>query len=278
MDDSGLVQDLDTEFHSIPDSATRFGLHSQLIRRIRQARVYDDEKQPKPKPYFINPLESPKPFIREEFEEAEEDGEGGSLGSLISGKAATYLKNKLQKNKQYEGEKHIPLITSKGVQIASFAGPGTNIEKRIAEDSKPLTQADKAAKAHDLRYLLAKGADDIRKADNILINATKKIDNGTLNDPSVPRDNKLNTFAVRNAIRLKKFGENVHLFNADTFTTPGGVKESERKLFENELNKLAMLGYGFLPCERQYCQARMQFHMLHPMQKLAIARQLGYIK
>ena len=179
---------------------------------------------------------------------------------MFSGKLATYFKNKVQDNEQFKGENHIPLKTPNGIKLASYAGPGTHIEERIKKGIKPLTSTDTAAEAHDLRYLFAKDEKDIRDADNKLIKATKKIDKGKL-----PKDSKINTFAVRNAMRAKKFGEDIHIFGRDTFTdttTPLSISEEDEELLKNELKRLTKLGYGINL--DQYMFARDVYGMLDP--------------
>lgn len=179
-------------------------------------------------------------------------------GNIFNNKIATFLKNKIQSNPQFVGENHIPLKTPNGIRLASYAGPGTHIEERIKKGIEPLTSTDKAAKAHDLRYLLAKNENDIRNADNKLIKATEKINNGKL-----PKDYKINTFAVRNAMKAKKFGEDIGVFGKDTFTKTGSnLNPEEEEFLKNELDKLAKLGYGIN--FNQYLFARDAFALMKP--------------
>ena len=41
----------------------------------------------------------------------------------------------------------------------------TNVLERMLRGDKGLTRADTAAKAHDLRYVIAENDDDVRKAE-----------------------------------------------------------------------------------------------------------------
>lgn len=153
-------------------------------------------------------------------------------------------------NQRFPGEKHIPLRTGPlKFEMAEYAGPGTNLQKRLEKGIKPKTQADKSALAHDIRYELAKTPDDVRKADDLLINATQKIDNNQIDDPETPYHSSLNTFAVRNAIRAKTLGEDVKLFDQNTFTKPGSKKltPEKEKILRDKLDELQKLGYGVFP-------------------------------
>lgn len=160
-------------------------------------------------------------------------------------------RNKLTRQR-FSGEKHIPLITRDflkvptQVQIANYAGPGTNLKRRLEEGFKPLTQGDKSAQAHDIRYTLAKTPKDVRDADNKLIEATKKIDRGQIKDNETKYHNKANTFAIRNAMRLKKFGEDVGVIDKNTFTNvlSEDLTPEYKKKLEDKLHDLEKLGYG----------------------------------
>lgn len=162
-------------------------------------------------------------------------------------------RNKITRQR-FPGEKHIPLRTGTfKVEIANFAGPGTNLKERLERGFKPLTQGDKGALAHDIRYELAKTNKDIRKADNKLIDATEKIDRGEITDPETPYHSRFNTTAIRKAMQIKKLGENTGLFSSETFTETGKNKELDedyKKILIEKLNELEKLGYGYIPVNK----------------------------
>jgi hypothetical protein len=56
------------------------------------------------------------------------------------------------------GERHVLLKMPDGSnQFASFMGPGTNVMARLKRGDHGKTEADEIARAHDIRYSLAKG-------------------------------------------------------------------------------------------------------------------------
>lgn len=73
------------------------------------------------------------------------------------------------------GEKHVYMKTDGALMPvrANFAGPGTNLVERLRRGDKPINEVDRIAKAHDLRYGLATNYDQVRDADNVMINALK---------------------------------------------------------------------------------------------------------
>ena len=57
------------------------------------------------------------------------------------------------------GENHAFLYTGKGLlglERASFMGPGTNLTKRLKQNSQPKSYSDTVSQAHDIRYGIAK--------------------------------------------------------------------------------------------------------------------------
>jgi hypothetical protein len=76
----------------------------------------------------------------------------------------------------FPGEHHA-LLKLKGMKMgwASYMGPGTNIEARIARKDPPRTASDQVAQAHDLRYFKAKTPSDIQIADRKMIEALKGV-------------------------------------------------------------------------------------------------------
>jgi len=140
---------------------------------------------------------------------------------------------------RFKDELHVPLITDQGVKLAEFAGPGTHIKYRIENNIQPLGAVDKTAKAHDIRYSLSENIDDVRFADNKMISKLEEIDRKNL-------DYKLNVKAVKNAMKAKRLFEDVGIWEKGSFSDMKGadLSDSEKRLFENELNKLIQEGYG----------------------------------
>jgi len=140
---------------------------------------------------------------------------------------------------RFKDERHVPLITDKGVKLAEFAGPGTHIKYRIENNIQPLNAVDKSAKAHDIRYSLSKNVDDVRFADNKMISKLEEIDRKGL-------DYKLNVKAVKTAMKAKRLFEDVGVWDKGSFSDMKGAElsDSDKQLFESELNKLVQEGFG----------------------------------
>jgi len=140
---------------------------------------------------------------------------------------------------RFKDERHVPLITEQGIKLAEFAGPGTHIKYRIENNIKPLGAVDKTAKAHDIRYTLSKNVDDVRFADNKMISKLEEIDRKGL-------DYKLNVKAVKTAMKAKRLFEDVGVWDKGSFSDMKGAElsDSDKRLFESELNKLVQEGFG----------------------------------
>jgi len=155
--------------------------------------------------------------------------------------------NLLDKTQKFSGERHVPLITDKGIKLANWAGPGTNIDTRLNGPSnikEPISAVDKSAMAHDLRYTLAKNTNDIRFADNKMISKLNDIERDK-------QDYRLNIIAVKNAMRSKRFFENVTNQKGELFsnikkgeTINGKVSPENELKYNRELRKLEMSGFG----------------------------------
>jgi len=81
----------------------------------------------------------------------------------------------------FQGEKHVYMKTTGGIQKTNFAGPGTNLKERLKRGDKPINEVDRIAKAHDLRYGLSKNYDDVRRADEKMIASLKAMSDEPLN-------------------------------------------------------------------------------------------------
>ena len=142
-------------------------------------------------------------------------------------------------NTSLPGEKHQVIYLSDGTyNPAVFSGPGTNLEVRLKRGDQPLSAVDKEAEAHDIRYLLAKNEDDVKKADETMINK--------LNDV---RARKLDSnFNINQAelIRLKYYANKLGV-STSFFTTFGADSQAQKDLVplaEKKLQELEQQGYG----------------------------------
>ena len=55
-----------------------------------------------------------------------------------------------------------------------YSGPGTNLKVRISRNNQPLSFVDKVAEGHDLRYALASVDNNVRVADNKMVQLLQK--------------------------------------------------------------------------------------------------------
>jgi hypothetical protein len=143
------------------------------------------------------------------------------------------------KSQLFEGEKHIPLIMPDGsVQIANWVGPSTQVIKRLKRGDKGKTATDFVAMRHDLDYSIAQNLDDIRNADQRMINKLNQIQaqNG---------DNRLNILAGKKAIQSKVYLEDKGLLSKNAFADFSDLPDEDKLLIQNKIKELEQIGYGF---------------------------------
>ena len=141
----------------------------------------------------------------------------------------------------FAGEKHAILKLKNGKNgVANYMGPGTELAKRLERGDPPRTEADRVAQAHDIRYGLAKTNDDIRRADNIMINKLKQIERNRGDDPR-------NIMLGKRLIQAKVLGEKLGVLKRDAFSgdlSKNNPTPKELQLMTSKLNELAPQGYG----------------------------------
>jgi len=143
------------------------------------------------------------------------------------------------------GENHAYLYTGATnsnileLEKASFMGPGTNLTKRLKQNSKPKSYSDKVSQAHDIRYGLSSNRNDIRKADNKFLQSLEKAKNENL-------DYKFNIYQGDIGIKSKIFLEDKIKIKPEFFTEFGIEKltQEEINLYTNKLNELEQQGFG----------------------------------
>lgn len=141
----------------------------------------------------------------------------------------------------YPGEYHALFKLPKGgVGRANYAGPGTQIVKRIKRGDPPRVPTDQVAQAHDLRYSLARGGDDVRKADVKMVRSLK----------SLQRENKDSQFNIKPSMRIiqaKMQAENFGLASRDKFiSSDTKMNRGDENLLRGKLRELEQKGYGRL--------------------------------
>jgi len=161
--------------------------------------------------------------------------------TIYAGERATNYRNSFADSDDnardgFPGEKHAILKLANGKNgVANYMGPGTQVAKRIKRKDPPRTPADAVARAHDLRYALAKDVDDIREADTKMIDKLNNI-----------KDAPRNIFLGKRLIQAKVAAENAGLLSRDTFATKGFKRPppEDAKIMEQALKTMKMEGYG----------------------------------
>lgn len=132
----------------------------------------------------------------------------------VGAKVSNFLSRKFGKNPAardvFPGEKHIILPTKFGITRANFAGPGTHVLQRVKRGDRGVDGPrgiDAIAMRHDIDYVNARTTKDVREADNRMIAAIKRSSAG-----------KKTKAIVIAALKAKKLGENIGLFDVNTFT------------------------------------------------------------
>jgi hypothetical protein len=140
------------------------------------------------------------------------------------------------KNELFEGERHAPLILPDGsVEFGNWIGPGTQVIKRLRRGDKPKTATDRIAMRHDLDYTIARNVDDIRRADQRMIESLNRLqaENG---------DHPLNIFAGKKAIESKVYLEDKGLLSKEAYA--GGFQNlsyEEKYLVQSKINELEQM-------------------------------------
>jgi hypothetical protein len=146
----------------------------------------------------------------------------------------------------YDGEYHALLKLPNGIfRRANYMGPGTNITKRIKDNttnpniSPPLTEVDKVAQAHDLRYWFSNTAEDARNADLKMISKVNEIER-------LGADSAFN-IAQAKLMKAKTVVEDMGLLKKGSFSnysTRYDLDPEERKMMMQKLQELEQQGYG----------------------------------
>jgi hypothetical protein len=155
-------------------------------------------------------------------------------GKGLYDKTVNYLFNA----KLRDGEIHAPVWTKDGLKFGSFIGPGSDIIGRVREGIQPVSNSDRVAQAHDLRYGTAKTPADVRDADTRMINK--------LNDLQSKGDEyKVNIWMGKLPIQLKMFAEDRGIIKPGSFSSMKGWDNADdAKVASDKLAELEQQGYG----------------------------------
>lgn len=128
----------------------------------------------------------------------------------------------------YKGEHHAILLTKRGgFKRAHYCGPGTQLKRRLAEGSEPISAMDNICQKHDIAYEAARTPEDIRTADAIMLARMSA-------DPRIPWFEKK---YIGFLIRTKMIGETLRLFGPETFTTLPGLHSTHENQHPRACNK-----------------------------------------
>jgi hypothetical protein len=167
------------------------------------------------------------------------------IQDAYSGEIGTAIRNALPSSDDtarsgFAREKHGILQLPNGKYgVANYMGPNTNLLERLKRGDPPRTECDRASQAHDIRYALAKTTDDIRKADNIMMNAVDRI--------SRNRGDNVKNIAQARLIKAKIIGEDLGLIRRDAFSgdlSKNVIADTDRSILMNKLGSLSQEGYG----------------------------------
>ena len=169
----------------------------------------------------------------------------GKIADAYSGDVGTALKNLIPSSDDtgrpsYVGEKHGILELKNGKYgVANYMGPNTNLLERLRRGDPPRTEVDKASMAHDIRYALAKTPDDIRRADNIMMNAVDRI--------ALNKTDSIKNITQARLIKAKVIGEDLGLIRRDAFSgdlSNKQISDIDRITLMSKIGSLAHEGYG----------------------------------
>tara|TARA_R110000782_G_scaffold206115_4_gene294363 strand:+ start:928 stop:1551 length:624 start_codon:yes stop_codon:yes gene_type:complete len=141
------------------------------------------------------------------------------------------------KFKLRDNEYHSILYTKDGFQPASFMGPNTDLMGKIKDGVVPVTDSDRVAMAHDLRYSLSSDKSGVRAADIKMVAKLKEIAKNK-------SDYRVNIYTGQIPIQAKMKLEDLGVVGDQTFASYGGLKDDEIPIAKAKLKELELQGYG----------------------------------
>ncbi len=131
---------------------------------------------------------------------------------------------------------------------SAYTGPGTVLHKRLRRKPRgkkypfmagdpPRNPVDVVSRRHDLEYGLATNSAAIRQADQRMLKSLKKMKKNK-------SDSLINIAPAYAGIRAKVAAEDYGLLSRSAFIDDERPSESDKGLFQNELDKMAHRGMG----------------------------------
>lgn len=188
---------------------------------------------------------------------------GAGFLDRIVNKAVDLYNTALRKKKDKrdrqlkDGETHALFFNDDGAIVrARFAGPNTKLVENLKEmvdanndnislaiaDENFVSDSDKVALAHDIRYTLSDDPEKVREADLKFVNKLKENMKRSGGSPKVI----FNNFVPYSGVRGKMLMEDTGLIKKGSFAT-GGIEKypkEEQQLLTDTLKHLEMQGYG----------------------------------
>lgn len=161
------------------------------------------------------------------------DAYGSELATTAKNIYGKYINPDPNWRPAFAGEHH--LINEKGVMY-NYAGPQTQIVKRLKRGDPPIDEIDALAQIHDIEYAKAKTYDDIKKSDLKLSKGVAELKG---HEP-------LRTL-ISKGIKGKVKAQDLGLINKGAFV--GNILQDGNSIEMNEdkkkiINDLKQLGYG----------------------------------
>lgn len=173
-------------------------------------------------------------------------------GKGIYDKAVNFLLNPDKKLK--DGEKHVIMYDSKKKKFtpASYSGPGTDIISRLKQNIEPINKSDKTAQAHDIRYSLANNIENIKEADNKMVDKLKSLrknkEESTFN--TLPSQLGIQANQLLAKILPDKYFDKFVQYMTGQKEFRQNLKPEDRLLLQNKLKELEREGYGKIKRKR----------------------------
>ena len=137
-----------------------------------------------------------------------------------------------------DGEIHAPLLTKDGFKFASYIGPGTKTYERLLNGDEPVSDVDRVAMAHDIRFTQATTPEEVRIADEKFLKKLEDIEKNKT-------DNSFNINMGRVPIMSKVLLEDLGIMSKGSFSSMKGISDKKQaRLYSDKLKELETLGYG----------------------------------
>lgn len=168
----------------------------------------------------------------------------GQVGAGLNQQVGTGLYDKAVNwwfGKEYlrDGERHPIMKLKDGTyRPGEYLGPGSHVMDKMRAGVKPVSDVDAISARHDLAYSLAQSEDDVRAADNHMLERLKAV-------KARGSDTNWNINMGRVGISSKKILEDKLGVPKKWFTDFGGMDDpKEREFAQAKMDELTQQGFG----------------------------------